>query len=158
MVSSSDVEHPREWATTPGVRAGRIDLMMHVTRRISLAVAVLGLVAGAAGQTQAGMDLTLAPSPANNVVGNSSTSAPGFGAGSWQAPGSGKSELYIASSSLFSQAVTIGDIASISYWTNKGTTAADPDWTLLLYTKPENDGSDSASWYRTRLTDTSTAN
>ena len=87
------------------------------------------------------------------VAGNNSTAAPGFGSSSFQAAAitSGqKSEVYIPVSSLFASPVTIGDIQSISYWTNKGTTAADPDWTLLLYTKPTGTG-DSASWYKSRL-------
>src|SRR4051812_29301328 len=95
--------------------------------------------------------LTLLPSAASNVNGDASTSAPGFASGSWAAPGLGKSELYVAASSLFSSPVHVRDIASISYWTNKAGGAGDPDWTLLLYTARLNDGNDTGSFYRSRL-------
>ena len=95
--------------------------------------------------------ITLTPSAGSNVNGNAGASAPGFPTGSWQAPGvGGKSELYVAASTLFSTPVKIDDIASISYWTNKGTTAADPDWTFLIYTALTGSG-DTGSFYHSRL-------
>jgi hypothetical protein len=97
--------------------------------------------------------VTLLPGYAgnSNVAGNAGTSAPGFPTGSWQAPGTAqKSESYIPASALFSGPVTLNDIASISYWTNKATTAADVDWTFLIYTAKTNSG-DTGSFYHTRL-------
>ena len=103
----------------------------------------------------AGYDLTLysttAP-PAANVMGNGS-SAPGFGVSSWASDATGvgsKSEIYIPVNLLFSSAVTIGDISSISYWTNKSGGSGDPDWTFYLYTALQASGNE-ASWYHTRL-------
>jgi hypothetical protein len=121
--------------------------------RISLALAA---IAGAAPLASAS-SITLYPNAilTPNVTGEPSTSAPGFDSQSWQASAlvaGDKSELYIPVDWLFTGPVTIDDIASISYWTNKSTTSADPDWTLLLYTAPSTDTSqNSASWYQTRL-------
>src|SRR5882724_7520684 len=95
------------------------------------AVAVAGVAQGATTTT-----LTLLPGSGSNVAG-SYNPAPGFPSGSWQAnaPTAGsKSEVYIAAGSLFSQPVTISDIASVTYWTNIAGTGADPNWTFYIYT------------------------
>jgi len=102
-----------------------------------------------------------------NTAGNTTTSAPGYGTSSWQANDTttgGKSEFYVAATVLFpADTVTIDDIASISYWTNKPGTSGAPDWGLNIYTAPEGSGNE-ASWYHTRLnsepyfTNTSSAN
>ena len=120
-------------------------------------MAVAGIVAGFLASPAlyaTPMNVTLSASQygsAANVVGNPNSSAPGFGSGSWQAPGTTtKSEIYIPASSLFASSVTINDIKSISYWTNKPTDGTKPDWSLLLYTAPTGTG-DSASWYHSRL-------
>lgn len=84
-------------------------------------------------------------------VSASSNFAPGFPNSSWQAGDAGqKSEFYIAASSIFSGAVTIDEIQSISYWTNKPGNSGSPDWTFYMYTAPTGSG-DEASWYHTRL-------
>ncbi len=114
-----------------------------------LSLGILGFGGMANGGT-----LTLYPdSPGvSGVVGNMTTASPGPN-GSFQAnaaSGGGKSEIYVTPDQLFGHAITIGDIASMSYFTNKSGTGADPDWTLLLYTAPTGSG-DTASWYHARL-------
>lgn len=124
--------------------------MILVTRRLGLAAAVLGLAGMFGGQARADFDVTLYPSGASQVSGNTTTSAPGFGSSSWQQTANTKGELYIGASSLFTGNVTVGDIASISYWTNKPGNAGAPDWTLLLYTAKTGTG-DSGTWFKSRL-------
>jgi hypothetical protein len=124
------------------------------------AVAAVGLVAGGASAGTV-TNVTLYASnysSTTNVTGNSS-SAPGFGNSSWQADTTAastvdnKSELYIPVAAIFSGSVTISDIASISYWTNKPGDAGSPDWSLNLYTNPSTTLADNeASWYQSRLT------
>lgn len=120
--------------------------------RFALAgAAVLSAVAMTVCVSASATTLTLLPSVATNVSGAGSNAAPGFGTGAWASPGSGgKSEFYIAASSLFSGPVKIDDIKSISYWTNKGGSGSDPDWTFYIYTAVTGSG-DSAGWYHSRL-------
>ncbi|MBI1190534.1 MAG: hypothetical protein GC200_07640 [Tepidisphaera sp.] len=118
---------------------------------VTCAAAGMALVASAqAGDTYT----TILPtySGAFSVAGNNTDAAPGFGPGSFQASTAtqSKSELYIPASQIFNTTVHINDIQSISYWTNKGTTAADPDWTFYIYTAPTG-ADDTASWYKSRL-------
>ena len=93
--------------------------------------------------------------PDLNVVGSSSA-APGFPSGSVQANApaipNGKSEVYFGANLLFPTLanVHIGDIKSISYWTNKPGNYGDPDWTFLIYTKPTGTD-DTTAKYHTRL-------
>jgi hypothetical protein len=110
--------------------------------------------AQAAGATS----ITIYPNSPNvatptTVTGNGSTSAPGFATGSFQAnainPGE-KSEIYIPSAQLFANPITIDDIQSISYFTNKPGATGDPDWTFYIYTALQGSG-DSGSFYHTRL-------
>jgi hypothetical protein len=114
---------------------------------------LLGLLLAVASalNAEAGIiTLTLLPSDptASNVVAGSSN-APGFPTGSWASPGvGGKSEWYLPASALFSGPVTVNDIASISYWTNKPTTGADPDWTFYIYTAKQ---SGDPNFYHSRL-------
>jgi len=124
-------------------------------RKLSYGLVALGALAVGAVAQGATTTLLYLPAAGSNVVG-SNDAAPGFPSGSWQssAPGS-KSEVYIAASSLFSQPVTIGDIASISYWTNvPGATGQDtggqPNWTFYIYT-PKTGSGDTGSFYHTRL-------
>jgi hypothetical protein len=89
------------------------------------------------------------------------TAPTGFGPDAWQGPATGKSNWharYLADgdylSALFPGAaatLTISDIASISYWTNRPTgTPAGRDWWVQIYTRP--DGTDdAASWYGYRF-------
>src|SRR6185312_11900436 len=87
----------------------------------------------------------------SSTVGASGNSAPGFGTGSVANNGSStKSEIYIPVAELFTGAVSIRDIASISYWTNKPGAAGDPDWSFYVYTHTTGAG-DEASWYHSRL-------
>jgi len=126
-----------------------------------LATLAFTCVSAVASSTWASsVTLTLFPSQASpevgaftNIVGNQATSAPGFGSGSWQAADTtagSKSELYIPVGLLFSGTVTVNDIASIGYWTNKSSGAGAPDWVFLIYTAPQSSGNE-ASWYHTRL-------
>ena len=46
---------------------------------------------------------------------------------------------------------TVGDIAEISYWLHEPTALAGNDIYLNIYTQPEGDGDDGASWYDSRL-------
>jgi hypothetical protein len=110
---------------------------------------VLALVGVASAQTTTVVAL---PADGSGVIG-SNNPAPGFDTGSWQAnaPAGGKSEFYIPASSLFSGTVTVNDIQSISYFTNKPGNGGSPDWSFYMYTKPTGSG-DSASWYHSRLT------
>ena len=102
------------------------------------------------------VDFVLYPNtiPTPNVVGNRTSFAPGFFSGSWQANGGAtKQELYLPSITLFPGfpgGVKISDIASISYWTNKAGTVANPDWYLLIYTVKTGVG-DTGSFYHSRL-------
>lgn len=124
--------------------------MIFLAKQLGLTAAVLGLVGLIGGQARADLDITLDPSVASQVSGNTTTSAPGFANSSWQQTANAKAELYIGANSLFTGAVTVKDIASITYWTNKPGAAGDPDWTLLLYTaKTSTDNS--GSWYKSRL-------
>lgn len=82
-------------------------------------------------------------------VGVSGDSAPGWASGSWQAPGTTKVEFYMTPTELFGHAVSIGDVASISYWTKVGNSTAQPDWYVQMYTNPYTGGE--ASWYGNRI-------
>jgi hypothetical protein len=76
---------------------------------------------------------------ANNVQGVLLDGAPGYASGSFKSNGVGKTDMYFTPEGLFSgRSVTLGEIASISYWTKTGAThAVDPrDWFLAIYTKP----------------------
>ncbi len=86
----------------------------------------------------------------------------GFGPDSWQGPETGKTNFhvrYIADGDVLSYlfpdnaaTLTINDIASISYYTNRpsATVEAGQDWWVQVYTRPDgtNDGS---SWYGYRF-------
>jgi len=116
-----------------------------------MAAAAMGLMANAAMATS----ITLYPGDlgSTNVVG-SPNAAPGFPNSSWQADttvastADNKSELYIPVAALFSGPVTVGDLASISYFTNKPGDAGSPDWTFLIYTAKQ---AGDSSFYHSRL-------
>jgi hypothetical protein len=87
-----------------------------------------------------------------NVVGVSDDGAPGFGTGSIRATGTPKAELAFLPADLFGHAVTLGDVASVSYWTKKATTHADDhvqDWYLALYTAVY--PAPTTGWYGARI-------
>lgn len=98
-------------------------------------------------------DITLYPTSAGVVsaAGNTSTGAPGFGTSSFQENGNAKGELYISPLALFGHAVTVNDIASISYWTNKPGASTDVDWGFYIYTALQGSGN-TGSFYHSRLT------
>ena len=63
---------------------------MHIKSQVfEGAVAAVVLAASQACLASVVTTLTLLPGSAGNVTGNAGTSAPGFGSGSWAAPGSG---------------------------------------------------------------------
>lgn len=83
------------------------------------------------------------------------TAPPGFGANAWQGPATGKSNWharYLADGDVLSAlfpddaaTLTINDIESISYWTNRTSGAiAGRDWWIQLYTR------DDVEWYGDR--------
>ena len=57
----------------------------------------------------------------------------------------------IATTDLFPNAVTMGDIKSISYQTNKGTVETAGDWRVTIYTTAQGNAGDLAPWYRSRI-------
>jgi hypothetical protein len=93
--------------------------------------------------------------PTGNVsVAAVAPGAPGFGSTSFQYSGTGdnKGEVYISSSSLFSSPVTVGDLASVSYFTNKPGASDTVDWSFYLYTAKGGVNGNTGSFYGTRLT------
>ena len=63
-----------------------------------------------------------------------------------------KAEVYLTPEALqFTTPVTMGDLASISYWT-KGPLPSREDWFLHIYTNPEGTANDNAGWYGRRIT------
>lgn len=102
-------------------------------------------------------NIVLLPNSGAGILGNGADSAPGFSNGSWSndpTTSNGKAEVYIPASALFNHAVTIGDIASISFWTKTSAPVdgSNPnDWYLTIYTAPTGTG-DEKSWYHSSLT------
>lgn len=89
----------------------------------------------------------------NNILGVASDAAPGYAGGSFASDGSGKTDIYFTPQVLFGRDITLGEIASMSYWTKKGTTHAAnaADWYIAIYTKPYPGQAVSANWYGARL-------
>mgnify|MGYP001569970470 CR=1 FL=1 len=59
---------------------------------------------------------------ANNVVGAVMDAAPGYKSGSFKSNGVAKTDMYWTPESLFGgREVTLGQVASLSYWTKKDT-------------------------------------
>lgn len=79
--------------------------------------------------------------------------APNWGNGSWQGPVEGKSNYHLMwNGDLqtlfgFDHYLTVGDLQSLDFWTKSN----DYEWWITIYTKPQGDGLDSASWYDSRL-------
>jgi hypothetical protein len=88
----------------------------------------------------------------NNVNGVAGDYAPGYQFGSFASNGVAKTDMYFSADALFGREVLLGEVASISYWTKKGTThTSDPrDWYLNIYTKPYA-GQVGTSFYGTRI-------
>jgi len=91
------------------------------------------------------------PTALSNVAGVTGDGAPGFGSGSIKASGTPKAELYFKPVDLFGHAVTLGQIASVSYWTKKDTTHAVDvhDWFLAIYTDMY--AGQTGGWYGARI-------
>lgn len=96
--------------------------------------------------------ITILPNSAGvaSAAGNTSGGAPGFGNTSFMENGNTKGELYVSSIALFGRQVSIGDIASVSYWTNKPGASDSVDWGFYIYTAQQAAG-DTGSFYHTRL-------
>jgi hypothetical protein len=109
----------------------------------------------AAGTTAQGTTLTPADYIYDETVPRAveGDAAPGWGTGSLQGPASGKSNFHLMFDNelvdLFGAGhnLTVGDLASISLWTK----STDHNWWFTIYTMPQGDGQDSASWYDSRL-------
>jgi len=88
-----------------------------------------------------------------NINGVMQDSAPGFGTGSFASNGVAKTDMYFAPEALFGREINLGEVASISYWTKKGTTHTQDivDWFLNIYTKPYGGQVGSAGWYGDRI-------
>ena len=127
--------------------------MKHVQKLLIALLALMVLPVISASTT----NLVVTPSSpifdSNNVVGVSGDAAPGFPSGSFASDGSGKTDMYFTPDALFGKNITLGDIASISYFTKKGTTHTvnASDWSLIIYTKPYNGDVSSSSWYGDRI-------
>ena len=126
---------------------------------LAISVTLLSLSAWLATAFTAGAtttEITLLPSYAGaegSVTGIQGLSAPGFESGSWaynQGGADPKAEVYIDPASLFNGTVTVGDIASISYFTNKPNTPGNVDWSFYIYTDKTGTG-DTGSFYHSRL-------
>lgn len=109
-------------------------------RKISSFALLSLLFAGAASAATTTNVVVTPASPvfdSNNVVGVPNDAAPGYPFGSFASDGSGKTDMYFTPESLFGREVTLGEVASISYWTKTGDThIVDPrDWYLNIYTK-----------------------
>jgi len=127
-------------------------------RATRLVMALLLVVCAAGNALAVNTTLTLYPNdpridpnPASGAAGQYPASE--WGSGSWQANGINKSQVYLSPLSVFgSSNVTLGDISSISYFTNKATThvASAPDWYFQVYT--ESFLNNSGRWYGFRVT------
>ena len=129
--------------------------MMKRETSILYTTVVAGLFSASA---LAGIDyttLTIGPDTEGwfNEAGLTSTVAGGYlgGETSLAASGDGKNQFYVTGEALFGTAsVTIDDIASIQYATNKSGGGGSPDWFVQIYTTPYA-GSPGSSWYGNRI-------
>ncbi len=88
----------------------------------------------------------------NHVVGVMQDSAPGFATGSFRSDGIAKTDMYFTPDFLFGHEVLLGDIASMSFNTKKGTThlVSPNDWYVNIYTN-RYAGQIGTSFYGVRL-------
>lgn len=131
------------------------------TIRSTFFAAIAVMIAGSHASA-AITNLTLRPDyPVSGVTpaGVEGDSAPGWSSGSWQAsvPTGAVSpnhftQIYMTPGALFGRDVAVGEIESISYWTNKDSlhTVEAADWFFQMYTKPYA-GSPGAAWYGNRI-------
>jgi len=119
------------------------------------ALQMLVLSGAALGATTTNFTITptsLGVFDSNNTVGVPGDYAPGFSLSSIASSGSGKTDIYFTPESLFGRSVTVGELASISYWTKTGATHTEQpgDWSLLIYTKPYAGDVSTPGWYGDR--------
>ena len=89
-----------------------------------------------------------------NVLGVLGDSAPGFPTGSLASNGVGKTFIGLTPQQLFGRSVTLGDIASMSYWTKKATLHTGKyvgDWYVNIYTNPFKGDHNANAWYGERI-------
>lgn len=112
-----------------------------VVRRIVLVLLVVSCVAGSAFG-----DMTLYQGAASSIGAVATNGEQKIGDGSWQANGSAKSSLSLTPEALFGRSITVGELASISWFTND---SADNnyEWYLSVYTVGDRSG-----WYDSRFT------
>ena len=91
----------------------------------------------------------------NNVSPVAGDSAPGFEFGSLKSNGVAETDMYFTPTALFDRiSVTLGDVASFSYFTKKGSLHVDDnlgDWYIVLYTEPYVGDVSSGTWYGDRI-------
>ncbi len=138
-------------------------------QRMFPAIAVATALMASVSSAQTTTNITVTPSSTvfdcKNVVGVPLDAAPGFPFGSLASTGgpptpcaSGgsdtKTDAYFTPESLFGgRSITLGEVASMSYWTKKTTLhSADPhDWYLTIYTKPYTGDVSTPTWYGDRI-------
>jgi hypothetical protein len=125
--------------------------------RIALFMVFCSFAVSVAGQTTTSIVITPLTSvfgtpDGNHVVGVSGDFAPGYHFGSFASDGMAKTDMYLPADDLFGREVTLGEIASITYWTKTGATHSTDfrDWYLNIYTKPYS-GQLGGGWYGTRI-------
>jgi hypothetical protein len=135
-------------------------MKIHLTLVISaLTLSFLAISTASAAVT----NLTLLPDTIVSgvaPVGIEGDFAPGMSSGSWQAAvplgavsPNNYTQLFLTPDMLFGRDdVTVGELASISYWTKKDSlhTAVPADWFFQIYTKPYA-GSPGSAWYGNRI-------
>ncbi len=90
---------------------------------------------------------------ANNVVGVAGDAATGFSTGSLASNGAAKTDMYFTPSMLFGRDITLGEVATMSYFTKTGATHVvdTRDWYLAIYTKPYVGDVSTPNWYGDRI-------
>lgn len=121
------------------------------TRSLAFAIASAATVVASPSAFANAVTLTPSSPGVSAISANTSTGAPGFGTSSFQQSGNTKGEIYVDSVSLFGRQVAFGEIAQISYWTNKPGSSSSVDWGFYLYTALQS-SNNTGSFYHTRLT------
>jgi hypothetical protein len=119
----------------------------------------LGILAFCGAANAGTLVLTPGSPGVDGVQGNTTTNAPGFDTGSFQANSTlsldvpKKSQIYVDPAALFGHSITVGQIASMSYFTNKPGASNTFDWSLYVYTNFIVGGTDNTgTFYQSRLT------
>jgi|GEM_PF-3599145 len=133
-------------------------MLKRILSSLTGAIVIASFVPALAYAAPVNVNLTITPTSTvydgNHVVGVLADAAPGYSNSSLRSDGVAKTDMYFTPESLFSRQVTLGDVASISYWTKKGSThtVTPADWFLNIYTKPyAGQLPTSSSWYGTRI-------